>query len=97
MITRYQIQGIVLKTVDELNADRPPAQHISHDDAAVLFGRNGTLDSLGLVNLIVAIEQRIGDEFNTYITIADAKAMSQSRSPVSTVKSLVDYIESLLA
>ena len=54
------------------------------------------LDSLGLVNLIVSVEQNIEDEFHVVITIADDRALSQKHSPFRTVESLAEYIEILL-
>ncbi len=61
-----------------------------------LFGPASALDSLGLVNLIVSVEDAINTEFNTQISIADEKAMSQTRSPFRNVESLTDYILFLL-
>lgn len=57
-----------------------------------IFGNKGALDSLGLVTLLVNIEQKIESHYNTSITIADEKAMSLSNSPFKTVGSLIDYI-----
>ena len=57
-----------------------------------LFGNKGALDSLGLVTLLVNIEQKIESHYNTSITIADEKAMSLSNSPFKTIGSLIDYI-----
>ena len=54
------------------------------------------MDSLGLVNLIVSVEQNIEDDFDVSITIADERAMSQKHSPFRTVGTLADYIEILL-
>ena len=61
-----------------------------------LFGQTGLLDSMGLVMMIVAVEQDIEDEFDVQITIADAKAMSQKNSPFKTIGTLADYIISLI-
>ena len=61
-----------------------------------LFGRDGNLDSLGLINLIVLVEQNIEEEFDTIITLADEKAISQKRSPFKTIGSLTDYIYLLI-
>ena len=47
-----------------------------------MFGSDGFLDSLGLVTLLVNIEQKIEASFNMTITIADEKAMSLRRSPL---------------
>lgn len=66
------------------------------NEATALLGSDGILDSMGLVSLIVAVEQDVEDEFGREITIADAKAMSQKNSPFKTIGSLVEYIEKLL-
>lgn len=61
-----------------------------------LYGRDSKLDSLGLVNLIVEVEESITDKFNRTITIADEKALSQKNSPFRTVETLANYVCSLL-
>lgn len=66
------------------------------NEKTALLGAEGILDSMGLVSLIVAVEQDVEDEFGKEITIADAKAMSQKNSLFRTIGSLVDYIENLL-
>ena len=62
----------------------------------ILFGKDGKLDSLGLVNLLVIMEQNIEDEFDVSIIIADERAMSQKHSPFRTIGTLADYIIMLL-
>ena len=61
-----------------------------------LFGNDGILDSMGLVNLVVSLEERIQEEYDVAITLADESAMSLSKSPFLTVASLAYYIEKLL-
>ena len=61
-----------------------------------LFGNDGILDSMGLVNLVVSLEERIQEEYDVAITLADESAMSLSKSPFLTVASLADYIKELL-
>ena len=56
-----------------------------------LFGADGALDSLGLVTLIVAVEQSIESDFDVGVALADEKALSQTQSPYRTVKSLAAY------
>ena len=50
---------------------------------------------MGLVNLIPQIEQRIEDEIDRFISIADEKAMSMQTSPFKTISSLKEYIANL--
>jgi acyl carrier protein len=62
----------------------------------ILLGGSGILDSLGLVSLIISVEQGIEDALGISISLADEKAMSQSRSPYRTVGSLAEYATRLI-
>jgi acyl carrier protein len=59
-----------------------------------LFGAEGGLDSLGLVSVVVELEQRLSDREGREISLMNDQAMSQSRSPFRTVRSLADYAHS---
>jgi D-alanine--poly(phosphoribitol) ligase subunit 2 len=61
-----------------------------------LFGREGILDSLALVTLIVAVEQALEDTFGMSISLADEKAMSQQHSPYRTIGTLAEYAQHVL-
>ncbi len=60
--------------------------------ATVLFGPGAKLDSMGLVTLVVDVEQQLQQTFNLTITLADDRAMSQRSSPFRTIGTLRDYI-----
>ncbi|NJN98474.1 MAG: hypothetical protein HC875_32500 [Anaerolineales bacterium] len=57
-----------------------------------LIGREAVLDSMGLVNLIIEVEQRLEDEHDVTVVLADERAMSQKNSPFRSVQTLADYI-----
>jgi D-alanine--poly(phosphoribitol) ligase subunit 2 len=61
-----------------------------------LYGRDGVLDSMGLVSLVIAVEQAIEDRYEKSVGLADEKAMSQSRSPYRSVARLAEYAASQL-
>lgn len=61
-----------------------------------LFGKDGLLDSMALVRLVVAVEQAIDDRFDRAVSLADERAMSQTSSPYRTVGALAEYAASLL-
>jgi acyl carrier protein len=61
-----------------------------------LLGRGAALDSIGLVNLIFAIEERIRNELGVLIEIASERAMSQTKSPFRTVRTLIDFVSQLV-
>ncbi len=93
---KERILQAIYDAMDEIKQQLPSGTKLPHEPETVLFGREGVLDSLGLVNLIVAIEQNIEDEFDESITLASERAMSQKKSPFKTVERLGNYIEELL-
>ena len=92
-----KILASVYDAIDEVNATRTPDRQVQKSPQTALFGRDAHLDSLGLVGLVVSVEQHVADKFGANITLADEKAMSQRNSPFRTVQTLVDYIAGLLA
>lgn len=63
----------------------------------LLFGESGLLDSVGLVSLIVAIEQEIENDLSVSIVLADERAMSQKHSPFRSIGALADYAATLVS
>ena len=97
MAETSRVESAVFTAIDEVNEQLPEGGRIPRNREAAVFGELGVLDSLGLVNLIVAVEQAVEDEFDESITLADEKAVSQKNSPFRTVGSLIEYVETLLA
>lgn len=82
--------------VDEVNLQQPDNGQLEKSLDTVLFGQNGKLDSLGLVNFVVAAEQNIEEALGVSVSVSDERAMSQRNSPFRTIGTLVDYISLLL-
>lgn len=98
--SRVQITEIVVDSLRELlllGGNGSSAQSGDITEETRLIGRDSVLDSMGLVNLIVEIEQRLEDEFDISLVLADDRAMSQKNSPFRSVQSLSDYIYQLVA
>ena len=95
-MSNKKIENLIFNAVEEINSQLPDEKQLIKSTKTTLFGREGNLDSLELVNLVVTIEQNIEDIFDLSITIADERAMSQQYSPFRTIGSLADYIEMLL-
>ena len=79
-----------------MNIDLDPTEKILKDQNTVVFGEGSALDSIGLVNFITIIEERLEDETGNFITIADERALSFEDSPFRTIGTLKKYIETLL-
>ena len=94
MSRKKEIIELIYNAIDDINGSLD--EKLLKSPETSLYGKNSKLDSLGLVNLIVSIEENIEDELGIPIVLADERAMSQKHSPFRTVESLTDFIEILI-
>jgi acyl carrier protein len=87
-----KIENIIIQTLIELNEELENETLNNPTKDTRLFGTNSGLDSLALVSLITEIEEKISDELDKDIILADEKAMSQKTSPFRSIESLSNYI-----
>jgi acyl carrier protein len=81
---------LVLHALRNFNQARLPEAKLLVSPDAPLFGSGG-LDSLGLVSLLIDIEEAL-EERGFEVNLSDAKAMSDTRSPFRNVPALVAHI-----
>lgn len=91
-----KITDLIFETIDKFNNEYSDEIQLEKSFHTALLGQGSKLDSLGLINFIVAVEQNVEDKFDITITLADERAMSQEISPFRTVGSLACYIEMIL-
>jgi acyl carrier protein len=96
-VTTPVILEALYEAIDEMNDLLPLERRLPKSCDTRLFGEGGRLDSMGLVNLIVAVEQKIEEKFARTVVLADERAMSQRRSPFRSVAALAGYIETVFA
>ncbi|MGH7557115.1 MAG: DapH/DapD/GlmU-related protein [Gemmatimonadota bacterium] len=84
----------VFGAIDEINLQLPPGGRLAKAMDASLFGNGGPLDSLRLVNLLVATEERMAEEFERRVDLTDEAIVAEGgRNPLQTVRSFVEYVE----
>ena len=90
------IVDLIVETVEgyRVSTDSGGAP-VARDTA--LFGASGVLDSLGLVSVLVEIEQKVADRLGRTVSLMDDRAMSQASSPFRTVASLAVYLAAQLS
>jgi acyl carrier protein len=92
MIARKDAYEVVIASLNEVFAQTGmPVPDVLGEDT-VLVGNDPVLDSLGVVQLIVEVEQRVEQGFNISVTLANDKAMSARNSPFRTVGVLADHV-----
>jgi acyl carrier protein len=84
--------SVILSAIREYNQQVPTDRRIPETPETTLFGSEGHVDSLGLVNLILIVEEHLKHEYRVALTLADERAMSQDRNPFRSVHSLAGYI-----
>ena len=94
-LNRQDVLRLIYMTIDEINETLPEDRQLQKSVETHLIGRGG-LDSLGLVNFIILLEQRLADEFHLAVTLADEKAVSRVNSPFRTVENFTDYVLEVL-
>lgn len=92
---RSEIVNLIQTTLVRMKPATDAAEGGAYNEETRLIGRNGILDSLGLVNLIVDVEEEVNSRYDAAISLVDDKAMSQKHSPFATIGRLADYILTL--
>jgi D-alanine--poly(phosphoribitol) ligase subunit 2 len=90
-VTRAEVIDLIAATARDFDA---PGEV---DENTRLFGASGFLDSVGLVSLVLDVEQQVNDRWSLALSLADDRAVSQQRSPFRSVGSLADYVVMLAA
>jgi acyl carrier protein len=88
---RAEILDVILEIAREMNESDGASIAVEKGADAALYGRDGALDSVGLVSLIAAVEQALEDRFGISVALADERAVSQKHSPFHTIGTLADY------
>ena len=86
----------VLHAIDDLNRQLPATNQIERSAAARLTGVGGKLDSLGLINLIVAVERSIEDTLGNSVSLTGENTIGDSEKVFSSVGSLAEHVAELL-
>jgi len=94
-MTSTQVQNILFSAIEMSNNIREDDKQIPVGETTELYGKDGHLDSMGLVAFLIDVEELFLDE-EIQIALSDERAMSQKNSPFRSVATLSEYIEKLL-
>ena len=90
-VTDEAVREVVLQAMRLANMAREEGSRLEVAPGAAIFGADSPLDSLGLVALLLDIEDGLRT-IGCDVVLGDERAMSQRRSPFRNVPSLVAYI-----
>lgn len=93
-LDKTKVSELIIDAIRDANQLRGPDQKITESASAPLFGGDGVLDSLGLVSLLMDVEEMLDAE-GVEVSLSSEHAMSQHQSPYRDVSTLADYIVEL--
>jgi acyl carrier protein len=85
-----EVLELVYVAVDDVNSTLSPEQTLKKSVDTILIGGPGSLDSMGAVNFMAALEEGIERKFGATISLIDA--ITTGNTPV-TIASVVKYVE----
>lgn len=91
-----KILQCVYEAIDEANLTRDGSPPIEKALETPIQGPETALDSLGLINFVVAVEEAVERELGVAIVLGDDRALDQDPSPFESVRTLVAYTETLI-
>ena len=91
-----KILSCVYAAVDEANEDRVDLPPLKKSPDTPIQGVGTDLDSLALINFLVATEEKVEQEFQVVVPLSDDRALIQEPSPFKTISTVVAYVEELL-
>ena len=95
MVSRETVRNVVFNAIDEMNELLPKGRKINKNLEEVILGKGG-LDSLDLINFLVAVEEKVEGQFGITISLLNENAVEDMKSHEGTTGGLVDYVLNLL-
>jgi len=91
-ISKAEILKILYQAIGELNEQFQDCAQIVVSENTILLGEGGQLDSLGVVNFVIAIEERIEARFGVFFAVPVETLSMGSEDPWRSIGSLADYL-----
>ncbi len=93
-MNKERIIELIYDVVDEFNETSSDDRKLEKSPGCKLFGKQGKLDSLDLVELTAQLEDKIYTEFNVPISLTIEEGTTGN--PFLTIETLQNHILSLL-
>jgi len=96
MENKKTVETAIFNAIETVNQQLPKDRQLAKSNDTILIGENSPLDSVGVVNLIVAVEDNIQTAFGTSITLIEDAGSPDAQKPLRTIGNLIDYVCLLL-
>jgi acyl carrier protein len=87
------ILTLVYRCIDEINRQLPPGGKLDKGLDTPLLGDGSKLDSLSLINFIVAFEEELEQTHRVRYNFLEESFLSNPSGPLNGVRSLVEFVQ----
>jgi hypothetical protein len=92
---REQALSLVYEAIDAVNPQLPPARRLAKAPDTVIVGPSGSLDSLGIINFVLALEARAGEVLGAPVQLLDESTLIAENGSFRTVDTVARALERL--
>jgi hypothetical protein len=86
------VERLTLDILQRMNEDLPAEDRVPLEPEAVIMGEGGLLDSLGIANFIVGMEEAIEQGFKRSVPLSDQDLADLFEEPSITVRSFAQLV-----
>ena len=84
------IREIILESLEEVNKELKCIEFFDIKNETLIFDN---MDSMGVLELIIEIENKLQMQYGKFIQIADDTIMDEQQTPFKTLSSLIEFVE----
>jgi hypothetical protein len=92
---RVEALQLVYDAIDVVNRQLPSSRRLAKSPETVIVGPSGSLDSLGVINFVITLEERASKVLSAPVDLLDSTALVEEHSPFRTVDTLTRFLETL--
>lgn len=92
-----KIRDCIFSSIDNYNGFQPKELQLEKNTGTVLFSRSGftkegKLDSMGLVNLLVLVEEKVKADIKPGFTLDITEVIENKETLLTTIDALINYL-----
>jgi D-alanine--poly(phosphoribitol) ligase subunit 2 len=83
---------LIFAAISEVNIQQPPEYQLKLNKDEFLISDKSCIDSLGLITLLINIEEKVSNKFKKNLNLLDEKFISEENTPFKTLGSLASWL-----
>ena len=94
-MNRIEAEKLVHRALDTVNGQLPATQRLPKTADTVIIGPAGRLDSLGIINFVVTLEELVSETVGAPVQLLNEADLANGDGPFQTVGTLTRFLEAM--